>query len=253
MAETALEVDRLAVAATRTDAPRHAALVRVTHWLTTVCFFALLISGLEIVVSHPRFYWGESGNVTTSALFSFPIPASRATVPTGYGYVLPDQNGWSRSLHFEAAWVLVLTGALYVIWGAWSGHFRRHLLPAASDRSAQALSRAIARHLRFAPPAAPDAGSYNVVQRLTYVLVIFVLFPLVIWTGLAMSPAFAASAPSSVTMLGGRQSARTLHFLVTVALVAFLLVHVAMVWLAGFGTRVMAMITGAPVSTGGPE
>ena len=125
MAETAWSVDRLAAVAARTDVPRHAALVRVTHWLTAVCFLALLVSGLEIVVSHPRFYWGESGNVLTPALFSLPIPASRATVPTGYGYVLPDQNGWSRSLHFQSAWVLVLTGALYVIWGVVSGHFRK--------------------------------------------------------------------------------------------------------------------------------
>jgi Prokaryotic cytochrome b561/Oxidoreductase molybdopterin binding domain len=133
MAGTAWSVDRLAAPATRADAPRHAALVRVTHWLTAVCVLALLVSGLEIVVSHPRFYWGESGNVLTPALFSLPIPASRATVPTGYGYVLKDQNGWSRALHFQAAWVLVVTGALYVIWGAVSGHFRNHLLPEASD------------------------------------------------------------------------------------------------------------------------
>jgi thiosulfate reductase cytochrome b subunit len=253
MAETAWSVDRLPEVAAGTDAPRHTALVRVTHWLTTVCFLALLVSGLEIVVSHPRFYWGESGNVLTPALFSLPIPASRATVPTGYGYVLPDQNGWSRALHFQAAWVLVLTGALYVIWGAVSGHFRKHLLPDASERSVPAFSRALAQHLRFARPVAADAWSYNLVQRLTYIVVIFVLFPFVIWTGLAMSPAVVSAVPSTVTWLGGRQSARTLHFLVTVSLVAFLLVHVAMVWFAGFGTRAMAMITGAPAPTRGPE
>jgi Thiosulfate reductase cytochrome B subunit (membrane anchoring protein) len=114
--------------------------------------------------------------------------------------------------------------------------------------------RATGRCRRFPAPScgtsdsrariAADAWSYNLVQRMTYILVIFVLFPLVIWTGLAMSPAFVSAVPSTVTMLGGRQSARTLHFLVTVSLVAFLLVHVAMVWFAGFGTRVMAMITG---------
>jgi len=249
MPETALSVDRMTTVATGTDAPRHAALVRVTHWLTTLSFLALLVSGLEIVVSHPRFYWGETGNVLTPALFSFPIPSSRATVPTGYGYVLPDQNGWSRYLHFEAAWILVLTGALYVIWGAWSGHFRTNLLPEASDRSVQSFSRAVAQHFRFARPVAADASSYNLVHRVTYVLVIFVLFPFVIWTGLAMSPAFVSALPLTVTMLGGRQSARTLHFLASVSLVAFLLIHVVMVWFAGFGTRVMAMITGAPART----
>jgi thiosulfate reductase cytochrome b subunit len=242
MTETLWTVDRLTGA--DASAPRHSALVRVTHWLTTLCFFALLVSGLEIVVSHPRFYWGETGNVQTPTLFSLPIPSSRATVPTGYGYVLPDQNGWSRALHFQAAWVLVLTGALYVLWGIVSGHFRKHLLPDASDRSVAALSRALARHLRFVRPSAADAWSYNVVQRLTYLMVIFVLFPLVIWTGLAMSPAFVSTLPSTVTVLGGRQSARTLHFLLTVLLVAFLLVHVAMIWFAGFGPRIMAMITG---------
>jgi thiosulfate reductase cytochrome b subunit len=249
--ETAVE-HPTAVAA-RTGAPRHAALVRVTHWLTTLCFLALLVSGLEIVASHPRFYWGESGNVLTPALFSIPIPSSRATVPTGYGYVLPDQNGWSRYLHFQSAWVLVLTGALYVIWGAASGHFRKDLWPDAGDRSVQAFSRALVRHLRFARPVAAEAWSYNLVQRLTYILVIFVLFPLVIWTGLAMSPAFVSAVPSTVTILGGRQSARTLHFLVSVSLVAFLVVHVAMVGFAGFGTRVMSMITGAPAPTRGSE
>src|SRR4051812_19309894 len=174
---TAWSVERLAPVGSRAGAQRHAALVRVTHWLTTLCFLALLVSGLEIVVSHPRFYWGESGNVLTPALFSFPIPSSRATVPTGYGYVLPDQNGWSRYLHFEAAWILVLTGALYVVWGAASGHFRKHLLPEAGDRSARALSHALAQHLRFARRVAADAASYNLVQRLTYSVVIFVLFP----------------------------------------------------------------------------
>src|SRR2546430_11827082 len=146
MAETAWSVDRVAGVGDRTDAPRHSALVRVTHWLTTLCFLALLVSGLEIVVSHPRFYWGESGNVLTPTLFSLPIPSSRATVPTGYGYVLPDQNGWSRYLHFEAAWVLVLTGALYVIWGALGGHFRRDLLPDPSDRSMPTFFRSLVRH-----------------------------------------------------------------------------------------------------------
>src|SRR5271168_2775566 len=86
---------------------RHSALVRVTHWIATLCFFALLISGIEIVISHPRFYWGEAGNVLTKPLFILHIPSSRNLVPTGYRYVLPDQNGWSRYLHFQAAWIAV--------------------------------------------------------------------------------------------------------------------------------------------------
>src|SRR6202044_297592 len=81
------------------DTVRHGAVVRATHWLTVVAFFALLITGGEITISHPRFYWGEVGNSKTQPLFRLHIPASRATVPTGYNFVMPDQNGWSRSLH----------------------------------------------------------------------------------------------------------------------------------------------------------
>lgn len=225
---------------------RHSPLVRVTHWLTTLSFLALLVTGVEILISHPRFYWGETGNVHTLPLFTLRIPASRATVPTGYGYVLPDQNGWSRYLHFEAAWVAVLAGLVYVAFGFFRGHFRRNLLPASSDLSPKKLVIAIAGHLRFRRPSEEEAWSYNVIQRLTYLLVIFVLFPLVIWTGLAMSPGFTSAIPAAVTVLGGRQSARTLHFFVSGLLVLFLLVHVSMVFLAGFRGRVGAMITGRP-------
>jgi len=224
--------------------PRHTALVRATHWITTLCFFALLVSGIEIVISHPRFYWGETGNVLTPSLFDLPIPASRSAVHTGYSFVLPDQNGWSRYLHFQAAWVLVLTGLLYALFSLFTGHFRKNLLPAGADLSRRALSTAIANHLKFQSPAEGEASSYNVLQRLTYLLVIFILFPLVIWTGLAMSPAIASAFPAVVTVFGGQQSARTIHFFVSVFLVLFLLVHIVMVCIAGFRDRMRAMITG---------
>jgi thiosulfate reductase cytochrome b subunit len=223
---------------------RHPALVRVTHWIMTLCFFALLVSGIEIVISHPRFYWGENGNDLTPTLFKLPIPSSRALVPTGYGYVLPDQNGWSRYLHFQAAWIVVLTGLLYMVFGFLTGHFRKNLLPATADLSWRGVSAAVAAHLRFARHDREGAESYNVLQRSTYLFVIFALFPFVIWTGLAMSPAFVSAVPACVTLLGGRQSARTLHFFVSLALLLFLVVHVAMVCLAGFSSRMRAMITG---------
>lgn len=224
--------------------PRHAAFVRVTHWITALCFLALLVSGIEIVISHPRFYWGETGNSLTPVLFKIPIPSSRGTVPTGYGYVMPDQNGWSRYLHFEAAWGAVLTGLAYILWGLWRGHFRKNLFPAPGDRSWGAIRGVLAKHLRFKRPDAAEAFSYNVLQRVAYLGVIFVLFPLVIWTGMAMSPGFDSAYPAAVNVLGGRQSARTLHFLISVALLLFFLVHIAMVVWAGFGNRMRAMITG---------
>ena len=230
------------------EPPRHAVFVRVTHWITAICFFALLISGIEIVISHPRFYWGETGNNLTAPLFKIPIPASRNLVPTGYGYVLPDQNGWSRYLHFEAAWAVVLTGLVYAIWGLWTGHFRSNLFPAQSDRTWRAFLHVFAKHIRLGRPDAAEAFSYNVLQRTAYLLVIFVLFPLVICTGLALSPAFNSAVPAIVTVLGGRQSARTLHFFVSAALLLFLIVHVAMVVLAGFTNRVQAMITGIAIA-----
>ena len=218
----------------------------MTHWITAISFLALLVTGIEILISHPRFYWGEVGNVLTPPLFKIPIPSSRATVPTGYGFVLPDQNGWSRYLHFEAAWAVVLTGLVYAIYGLSTGHFRKNLFPDPAQRTWPAVRIVLAGHLRLAPPdpalSHNDALSYNVLQRAAYLTVIFVLFPLVIWTGLALSPAFNAAFHAPVNILGGRQSARTLHFFVTVLLLLFFLVHLALVILSGFKSRVSAMI-----------
>lgn len=227
---------------------RHPRFVRITHWLAAVSILALLVSGVEVVLSHPRFYWGEIGSVNTHPLFVIPVPSSRSTVPTGYSFKLPDQNGWSRSLHFQAAWLALFAGLAYVVIGVRSGHLRRALVPVAADRSWRALRSAIAEHLRFAASAFGDPWSYNALQRLSYLAVVFVLFPLLIWTGLAMAPGVTAVVPTAVTLLGGRQSARTLHFFLTIGLVLFTLAHVTMIILAGFRARVRAMITGAAES-----
>src|SRR4051794_37409787 len=168
MAGSAWAPDLTAAGTASKAAPRHTAVVRATHWITALCFFALLLSGIEVLISHPRFYWGEDGNVLMKPLFTLPIPSSRATVPTGYGYVLHDQNGWSRSLHFEAAWAVVIAGFVYVLAGLIGGHFRKNLIPAAADLGGSELSKSVADHLRFRRPSEAEAASYNVLQRLAY-------------------------------------------------------------------------------------
>lgn len=207
---------------------RDTAAVQVSHWLVVLCFVGLVISGAHIVSSHPRFYWGEDGNVLATPLFTIPIPASRGYVPTAYDFRLPDANWWARSLHFQAAWLLVLTGLFYVVWGIRRGHFRANLLP---GRSWGAFKREVVNHLR--PWAIRPSSEYNVLQRLAYFGVVFVLSPLMIWTGLAMSPALVSVFPPLVTSLGGHQSARTIHFLVSSLLVLFSVAHLLMVYWTG--------------------
>lgn len=238
------------IVAPRHAVPRHAVLVRITHWLTFVAFAALLVTGIELIISHPRFYWGETGNSGTPPLFRIPIPSSRDTVPSGYNYVLPDQNGWSRYLHFEAAWALVLTALVYGIYGVASGHFKRDLLPPAGQRGWRTYWSVISKYLHRAPQGAGSTNlanhTYNALQRVAYLGLIFFLFPMMIWTGLALSPSFNAAMPWFVDVLGGRQSARTLHFFFTILLVIFFVVHVTMVAVSGFWRRMRAMTIGGP-------
>jgi thiosulfate reductase cytochrome b subunit len=169
--------------------------------MTAASFCALLVSGIAILLAHPRLYWGETGAVGTPSLIDLPLP-----------FVLTGQSGWGRSLHFLSAWVLVLAGLFYVVGGA---------------------------HSR---------AKYPALQRRTYTTVVFVLFPLMIWTGFAMSPALTSVVPALVTVFGGQQSARTLHFIVGCLLLAFVVGHVAMVVAAGFGRHVAAMIVGGEVT-----
>jgi thiosulfate reductase cytochrome b subunit len=131
-----------------------------------------------------------------------------------------------------------------VLWGLFHGHFRRNVLPAAADCSPREISKSLKKHLRFARPGADEAWSYNVLQRLSYLAVIFVLFPAMIWTGLAMSFGFTSAFPLAVRLLGGHQTARSLHFIVTGLLVLFVVIHIVMVVVAGFRERMRAMITG---------
>jgi thiosulfate reductase cytochrome b subunit len=158
-------------------------------------------------------------------------------------------SGWGRNLHFLSAWVCVLNGLLYVVSGFLTGYFRTNLQPAKADLGWSSISREVGNHLRFKRPGAETALAYNVLQRLTYLGVVFVVFPLMLWTGFAMSPAIVSVFPAVVTSLGGQESARTIHFFAADFLVLFLVVHIGMVCLAGFGNRVRAMITGQVTAT----
>jgi thiosulfate reductase cytochrome b subunit len=188
---------------------RHSALVRVTHWITAVTFLALLYSGIAILLAHPRLYWGETGALGTPSLVDLPLP-----------FILTGQSGWGRYLHFLSAWVCIVSGVAYVLGGMVACHFRNDLF-------------------RRGGPA-----NYDALQRITYSAVVFVLFPLMIWTGFAMSPAITSVFPVLVTALGGQQSARTIHFVVASLLVLFLVAHVVLVYLSGFTRHVGAMILG---------
>ena len=197
-------------------AVRPAAFVRITHWIHAAAFAGLVVSGGAILIAHPWLYWGETGAVEAPSLVDLPIP------------FLLGHSGWGRYLHFQSAWICVLTGLVYVAAGIATRHFERELAP----RRAAAV------------PVIDDEREYNPIQRIAYLGVVFVLLPLAIATGLAMSPAIASVYPMLVTTFGGQQSARTLHFGVAVALVLFTIVHITMVARAGFVRRTRAMITG---------
>jgi thiosulfate reductase cytochrome b subunit len=166
-----------------------------------------------------------------------PISANRT-------YDIFNQNGWARSLHFLAGWWLVLPGAFYLLAGLADGHFRSHFWPKAGELAPTAVWRDVANHLRFRVPPPTGDSRYGLLQKCAYSFVVFVAAPLMVATGLAMSPAVTASVPMLVRVFGGYQSARTIHFAAFVALVLFVLVHVAMVIRSGFKRQIRSMTVG---------
>jgi thiosulfate reductase cytochrome b subunit len=165
--------------------------------------------------------------------------------------MLGGPSGWGRYLHFLAAWVCVLTGLLYAISGLFTQHFRHNLLPKKSDLALQPILLVASNHLHLKRPTEEESQTYNVLQRISYITVVFVLFPFMIVSGFAMSPAIVSVFPVFVTVFGGHQTARTLHFFAGNLLLLFLLVHIAMVILAGFTKRMRAMITGRALARKG--
>lgn len=240
----------------------HARWVRVSHWLTAASVLTLAVSGFVILIAHPRLYWGEVGNDLVPALIELPIsPDFRPDAWVGHEPVTADpsgpitanrtyepynQNGWARSLHFLAAWWLVLPGLIYLIAGLGGGHFRAHVWPRARELGLRAFGREIADHLRLRIPKATGGPRYGLLQKCAYTFVIFVAAPLVLLTGVTMSPAVTASHPWLLDLFGGYQSARTIHFFTFVALVLFVLAHLAMVSLSGFRRQIRGMTIGDP-------
>ena len=221
------------------------ALVRITHWVFTLSFFGLAVSGFAIVLVHPHFYWGEAGNVGTPALFSLPVrPPILFGVPERS--IVGALSGRGRHLHFQSAWFAILSGLVYVISGILSQHFRNQLVPKPDQLSWRSLRAAVKDHLNLRRLRAHQ--SYNLVQRLTYLFVIFMLFPLATLSGFAMSPSITSVFPSIAIAFGGQQSARTVHFLLSSLLCLFLVVHVLMICLTGFEKRVRSMIGSKEVS-----
>lgn len=233
----------------------HRRWVKVSHWIITFSFLALAFTGFEMIMVHPRFYWGEVGNDLTPAIFELPV--SRNYRHGGYEAVTPffsesggpvsasrtydifNQNGWGRSGHFLSGWFLTMTGLIYLIAGFFTGYFRKHLWP--QTWSFALLRQDLLRHWRWEIPASTGGPDYGFLQRLTYLGVIFVLMPLIAMTGMTMSPAITASHPWLLTIFLGAQSARTIHFFASVALELFLIVHLVMIVKSGFKKQLRSM------------
>jgi thiosulfate reductase cytochrome b subunit len=210
----------------------HRGPVRVTHWLNALTFLALALSGIAILTAHPRFYWGETGYFNTPAAFELPFKARLDPL-----YI----RAWGRNIHFLAAWIAVANGLVYVLWGLFARHFR-NFVPDRTQLKWKNVASLIGRHLRFRNPSEPHG--YNLLQKLAYAAVVFILLPATILSGLTMSPGVTAAFPQLFSLFGGRQSARTIHFIVANALVLFVAIHLVMTFLAGFRKTVVPMITG---------
>jgi thiosulfate reductase cytochrome b subunit len=254
---------------------RHPFPVRIMHWCNVVFLAILLMSGLNIFNAHPALYWGKSSyrgvppivemrgrindegeisgvtrifgrDFNTTGFLGVSVDPSGQLTERGFPSWL-TLPGWqwlamARRWHFFFAWLLVVNGLSFVIYSVMSGHVRRDLVPTGQDW--RSIGRTIVAHLRFRHPRGEAARNYNVLQKCAYVAVIFILLPLLILMGLGMSPALDALYAGWVDIFAGRQSVRTLHFAVALALVLFVAIHVFMVVVSGFWNNVRSMVTG---------
>ena len=223
---------------------RHRLSTRIWHWTNALSVAIMLMSGLMILNAHPRLYWGQFGANPDHAWLTFgkeggpsPFPGW-ITIPSYYSPA--DARVW----HLAFAWVLAVALVLYLVWSLVNGHLRRDLAPDRHELAPAHLWQDIRDHAALRFPTGLAAARYNILQKLAYGGVLFVLLPVIVLTGLAMSPAVDAAWHWLPELFGGRQSARSVHFLCMVGLVAFFVVHIAMVLLAGPLNEVRSMITG---------
>ena len=253
---------------------RHRLPVRIMHWINVVCLTILLMSGLQIFNAHPTLYWGKDSRDSTrvmqitqkqvagqwvgvtrigAAEFNTHgvLGTSRMDGSTDYvGRAFPSWStipgaqwlSMGRLWHFFFAWLFVVNGAAYIAWTIFSGHLRRDLVPTGNE--VRNIGKSIKDHLLFRHPHGDEARRYNVLQNFAYLGIVFVVLPLIVIGGWAMSPMMNSFAPGWVDFFGGRQGARTLHFVAAVLLVAFVLVHVFEVIVTGLVNNLRSMITG---------
>jgi len=252
---------------------RYSTLVRVSHWVNVLCLAILLMSGLQIFNAHPALYWGEDSDFERPVLSIYTAFTAEGR-PIGMTSILgrsfdttgvlgrselngrPVQRafpGWitipsvqdlatGRVWHFFFAWLFVVNGVGYLSYSIVSRRFARDLLP--HREQWKHVGGAIRDHLTPRLHRGMNAADYNLIQRLSYLVVILALAPLVVLSGLTMSPAVDAAAPWLLDAFGGRQSARTMHFITTWLLTLFVFVHVVMVLVSGFLNNIRSMITG---------
>jgi thiosulfate reductase cytochrome b subunit len=217
------------------EGPRHSLATRLWHWLNAACLFVLFFSGLNISNAHPWLYWGAAGFAPAEAWLALPRFPAWMTIP-GF-YSLADARLW----HFLAAWPFALGFALFLIALLLSRH-RRDFALKREDLTWRALRDDLGRHLKL--DFAAHGGAFNLSQKYLYIVVLFVLLPLMILTGLTLSPAIDSAWPWLVDLFGGRQSARSIHFIVAWALLAFFVLHLLAVLLSGPVGQVRDMIVG---------
>ena len=240
-----LMMPKLARSVDRTWLPLHSYNVRVCHWINVIAAGYLLLSGIHIFLDFPELYWGNTGYQGYPAIFKL----------SDWGLSWDEAGAlgnrmWGRNYHFTFAWVFLINGLIYVGWSLRTGHVRARLWPGREELAPANLGENFRDHLRWREPKRAQATSYGVLQKISYLLLIFVFVPVMLLTGLAQSPAFTAAWPWLLDLFGGRQSARTLHSIGTVIFVVFVVVHVLEVLLAGAVNRVRSMITGRFLVTG---